>query len=1032
MPDYENLLDKYDDVLDVPSNLSGPLNNYGYCRTYDDSAAKQYKKTAVNGDTMIQVYDEYIDSDNNRRFIFLIADLADNTSQIVEPGECFNIPDPPNQEHQDLVRTQLYVHNIKANGDNFIMISSIAADYEDEDGYEDRSRDYYLARVTKSGTVSVLQNLNGQDYGQDDLFEYDGTYYSVYYIKSTVDDNNENYDYGYAETIIYTLDGEVTTIEDATDQTYRGHQPRYFTVNNSDGNLYAFSECGEIFRFDDLASGNYTEVADAIFSMHDNSGLLAYNDTNSRAEYGYYCFDQDGHIYRFTWNSDNVTGSDKVSRTFNYDLELDMLTQDEEFMVAKVTDPILLEGTLSYEDGKKPTEVYDNDFYLRWRLNYGALNYYDENRFILDHKEIYKDSYYIYLPARQYITVPNMEFIGFQGGIPERDANIEDVYAYPNQDLNLERPSRDISTPEALFDIRYAPVMEYNITADLDLDNFTIPDHHPNNTWVTSKTKQGHFPPIGNFYSDDRTTFIAKINGNGYEINNLTFKSEQTVDNVGLFKGFYPGFHYGGTIFYLKNITLNNCDLKGEENVGCVAGYAGGDGANPYQLEGVEANGNVESATDAGGLVGYSENVNGAFGINESSFNGQVQATNSAGGLIGIGAAKISNSYARGSIDSPSRCAGLCGSYYTYSEKISNSYFAGTLNSATTTAPIATDDGFNPGDIENCYYDQEVIGISSFTTNTADEIGRNTSSMTYPHNKSTTYQGWDFDNIWYISPEKNEGYPVFLPDDLKNLTISNISNKTVKEGYNLNFNVNTNHPDESKLTFEALNDLTSYFTPSTHIFDYTPDGDDAGFYDITFRVGRYSFKITESVTIEVLDNPIFDVELEDITVKPTQTVSFKVLDNPENHPEINLSASGELANCYYSHSTYFEYTPLPEDLGEHSINIVVSDGTVSTDETVNITVEPYDTKIWIDGPLNKYLNPENRKFRWIPNFTEEGNYTAELHVEYEDDYSTVENINIDISNTLIKTLIDSISDQEANEQELVDFPVVTKIELERQ
>ncbi len=62
--------------------------------------------------------------------------------------------------------------------------------------------------------------------------------------------------------------------------------------------------------------------------------------------------------------------------------------------------------------------------------------------------------------------------------------------------------------------------------------------------------------------------------------------------------------------------------------------------------------------------------------------------------------------------------------------------------------------------VENSYFDIQVTGYDGAGDN-PDHYGipRSTSDMTYPHNDSNTYVGWDFAEVWAIDPCVNKGYP---------------------------------------------------------------------------------------------------------------------------------------------------------------------------------------------------------------------------------------------------------------------------------
>jgi hypothetical protein len=57
----------------------------------------------------------------------------------------------------------------------------------------------------------------------------------------------------------------------------------------------------------------------------------------------------------------------------------------------------------------------------------------------------------------------------------------------------------------------------------------------------------------------------------------------------------------------------------------------------------------------------------------------------------------------------------------------------------------------NTGTIASCYWDEEISGV----TTSAGGIGKTTTEM----KQQSTYTGWDFENVWGIDPDINDGYP---------------------------------------------------------------------------------------------------------------------------------------------------------------------------------------------------------------------------------------------------------------------------------
>jgi len=148
--------------------------------------------------------------------------------------------------------------------------------------------------------------------------------------------------------------------------------------------------------------------------------------------------------------------------------------------------------------------------------------------------------------------------------------------------------------------------------------------------------------PIGN----DRIYFQGTFDGNGHIISNL--KIDTTEDYQGLFS-ITSGIK-------IKNIGLENVDIKGGNYTGGLIGYAdGGVIENCYVTGSVEATGggllcgeayyvdivnnfakgNVTATEYAGGLVGYWSNDGDEGCARNNFFEGKVSATEGSGGFSG-------------------------------------------------------------------------------------------------------------------------------------------------------------------------------------------------------------------------------------------------------------------------------------------------------------------------------------------------------------------------------------------------------------
>jgi len=192
---------------------------------------------------------------------------------------------------------------------------------------------------------------------------------------------------------------------------------------------------------------------------------------------------------------------------------------------------------------------------------------------------------------------------------------------------------------------------------------------------------------IGN----DSYSFEGTFNGNGHVVSNLKI-NRPTTNSQGLFGC------AGGTI---KNVGIENCDVKGADDVGGLVGHTDGDIENSY------ATGNVSGNINVGGLAGYTDGdiensystgnvtgktcVGGLIGLSDGFVEncyatGDVIGTdNEVGGLVGSTVGDIKNSYAKGDVKGKEIVGGLVGEAYnisgstSYAEKVTGDSFVGGL-----------------------------------------------------------------------------------------------------------------------------------------------------------------------------------------------------------------------------------------------------------------------------------------------------------------------------------------------------------------
>jgi hypothetical protein len=217
------------------------------------------------------------------------------------------------------------------------------------------------------------------------------------------------------------------------------------------------------------------------------------------------------------------------------------------------------------------------------------------------------------------------------------------------------------------------------------------------------------FAPIGT----SANPFGGKMEGNGFTIDSLYIYRPQQ-EYIGLF-----GFVESG-MTEVNNIGLTECSISGGNFTGAIAGW--------------NRNGN----------------------INNSYVTGSVSSFGVGGGLVGNNyAGNISNCYSRASVSGTSDIGGLVGWNDALQAVILNSYSTGAVTGNTFTGGLV---GWNKSTITNSFWDTETSGW----TTSEGGVGKTTAEM---KTKMTfTDAAWDFETIWNIDTQINDGYPNLRPN----------------------------------------------------------------------------------------------------------------------------------------------------------------------------------------------------------------------------------------------------------------------------
>ena len=246
------------------------------------------------------------------------------------------------------------------------------------------------------------------------------------------------------------------------------------------------------------------------------------------------------------------------------------------------------------------------------------------------------------------------------------------------------------------------------------------------------------FSPIGSF---NGTAFSGSYDGQGFLIQNLTI-NRPSENSVGLF-----GYTYFAT-GDIKRIGLVGGSITGQNNVGALVG----------------------------------RNSIGNFGIEECFAAVDITCQGSGGGLIGEAYTPVTNCYAMGTVTGQYHVGGLIG---RAEASVTNCYSIGNVTALDDMMSYAGGligelglGSMDPIVITNSYYDSQTSGQN-------DNWGKGEPKTTAEMKTQGTFTGWNFNDIWEISPEcPNNGYPYFqwqLAGPLPTIT-STTPDSRVQEG----------------------------------------------------------------------------------------------------------------------------------------------------------------------------------------------------------------------------------------------------------
>jgi hypothetical protein len=362
----------------------------------------------------------------------------------------------------------------------------------------------------------------------------------------------------------------------------------------------------------------------------------------------------------------------------------------------------------------------------------------------------------------------------------------------------------------------------FKLMADIDLGQFDGKDGRPKFRtigYASISTVDTYYVP-----------FTGSFDGNNHTISNFTYTSTDSNDfnSVGLFGDIYDpnseiknlgligpnvtgnDYMVGSLVGRLGEGTISNCYAEGCSVTGrfVVGGLVGGNGGtinNCYTIGSVSGykhvgglvgnnGGTITNCYTIGSVSGY-QYVGGLVGldvgtINNCNSNTSVSGSIYVGGLIGIVGTEIlgfspgyivSNCYSTGSVSGTNVVGGLVG--YNILGTITNCFSVGSVTGSGKVGGLVGNNRCSPyfqewcGVIVDSYWNIETSGEPNMC---GSEEG-NASGCDNSYGKTTaelyqqsTFQDWDFINVWNIG--ENQTYPylrTFLAGDINKDRITN-------------------------------------------------------------------------------------------------------------------------------------------------------------------------------------------------------------------------------------------------------------------
>lgn len=282
----------------------------------------------------------------------------------------------------------------------------------------------------------------------------------------------------------------------------------------------------------------------------------------------------------------------------------------------------------------------------------------------------------------------------------------------------------------------------------------------------------------------------------------------------------------------------------------------------------------------------------------------------------------------------------------------------------------------------------------------------------------------------------------------------------IDENQELTITLNATDQDGQILTYSATsNDLnvSDKFDPNTRTFSWTPTYDDSGQYHVTFSVNDGEDQVDQDVMITVnhVNRPPVITAIDDKNISELAQLTFPVVASDPDGDQLTYSAScstNYVTSFFDPNTQVFDWLTTYNDSGVYLITFTVSDGNLSVNEDVTVTVGNLDRPPVLtsigdktideyselqfmvianddDGdPINYSMtgldpsafNESTGEFKWTPTITDIGVYTVTFTAEALGQ-TVDETITITVNDIEFAPVLHAIGDQSIDENQNLTF-----------